>query len=191
MRIIFRNSHRGLRAPHFIPALEAVELPAFATGGAAGSKPVEEHEAGVGGEVEFLPLRANGTSEGLDRIGRKDEQGTGLERGAGLMSAGERGGVAINLGRGLRAQKATRVGTDAKVELGLISGHESAAEAAGVSPHALAARTRRQELERTGGVAGGDGAFAGDDLNFERCAPGAKVSFFGGRDHGFRCERPR
>ena len=150
------------------------------------------HRAEHRREMEFLPLRVDVTSEGLDGIGRADEQGTGFERGAGLVSAGERGGVAINLGRGLHAQKATRAGTDAKVELGSISGDESAAEAAaGVSPHALAARTRRQELERTGDVTGGDGAFARDDLNFERCAPGAKVSVFDGRDHGFRCECPR
>lgn len=96
-----------------VPALEAMELPAFTTGHPPGGEPVDEGEVRIGSEMEVLALNVARSRKELNGVRREDQERTGPEAGLGLMAARSQFWVAINLGRSLRADKATGVGFNA------------------------------------------------------------------------------
>src|ERR1051325_8842681 len=88
------------------------------------------------------------------------------------MSARTLARIAINLGGGLRAEEAARAGGKFERELDFVARQQAAAEAAGVGPHALAARTGNEEFQRTGRPRRSDGALTGDQREFETAMTG-------------------
>src|SRR5579859_2412023 len=97
-----------------------MECPAFAAGGTTGGKPIQEHETGAVCQMEFLALPVSGTGEGLDRIGRKDEQRAAFDNCARGVRARKPRGIAIDLCRSLCAKKTPCIRADAEFEPGLV-----------------------------------------------------------------------
>src|SRR5262249_33111288 len=95
------------------------------------------------------------------------------------VAAGTQAGIAIDFGRGLRAEKATRAAADAQIEMSLIARHQPAAETARVSPHAPASGAGREQFHRAGGEGGGDGTLAGNRSYVEYCMAQARMGRMG------------
>src|SRR5690242_19238261 len=90
-------------------------------------------------KMKFLTLAVTRTGKGLDGIRRKNEQRAAFKRSVRGVRARELRRIAIHLGGGLRAHKATSFRADAQIEPGFIAGHQAAAEIARIGPNTFAA----------------------------------------------------
>jgi hypothetical protein len=59
---------------NFVSTLKSAETPSFSSGGAPGTKPIQQDETRVGMEMKLLRLTVAGICEGLNRVRRDDQQ---------------------------------------------------------------------------------------------------------------------
>jgi len=105
-----------------VAALEVGENPALAPGGATGCKPIHKRQTRAGSEMKFLTLCEARISEWLHRSRRKDQHCALPYDGTGRMATRKERGIAIDLGGGLCADKASGAIADFQIEPRLVAG---------------------------------------------------------------------
>ena len=182
-----RSESRKTRSPSRKTSLRLWkrENPALAARGAAGSEPI--HSTSRRRSPDEIPGAASSWSRQMPAPDRARKRAANSQQAAPRSCDRKAAGrIAINFGGSLRAEKTTRARTEGEVEPRLIAGHQAAAEAAGVGPDALAARTRREKFHRTGGERGGDGAFAKNQFHLQGRVARIGLTDVRRRNHEFR-----
>ena len=164
---------------NFIPAGITSESPALAARASSTREPIDQHEVAGSTHFEGLDLFVGRISEALDWIGGKNRQGTVLNLRAKLVGTRGSLGIAINLGRGLAAQKTAGVTRDVDIQACAITRNHSTAKIACVGPNALAVATRREQTNwisgdathhRTASSHRGDGQFRASLSHTVKCS---------------------
>src|SRR6266404_9925807 len=163
---------------NLVAALETVETATLAPRRATGAEPIHQHQPAAGLQKKLLPLGVRGTREGLDRIGRINQQRTGGEFCLHPMTARPGIRIAVHFGLSLRADKTACPFAEFEFHARFVTGHQTTPQTAQVSPDTRTARAWNQQLQGALRPRRGGGTQAVNDFNAQVSAAVANLRWF-------------